>query len=122
MLEFGSFVQEARAPVASAMPPPSMFAVPLSVQAAVALLFQRQRLLLMFPHRGLGARDIDSACRTGSSLPRGELVTARDGAPRLRKIRKRCRSLGFPVLSLARTSTPGWLPIPRSGIAKRLPP
>src|SRR5260370_6211616 len=71
MLEFGSFVQEARAPAASATPPPSMFAVPLSDHTAVALLFQRQRLSLMFPHRGLGARDAASACRTGSILSHG---------------------------------------------------
>src|SRR5215468_4203199 len=81
MFECGSLVHDARAPVASAVPPPVMFALPLSVQAAVALLFQRHSWLLMFPHSGARRGPPGRGCTTGERRPCGLLEDGAAFAP-----------------------------------------
>src|SRR5712691_6671254 len=92
MLEFGSLVQAASALVASAVPPPVMLAVPLSVHAAVALLFHRYRKLLMFPHCGAGRAG--SGRSTGLRLPEGAPFVETSNDPLRSAPRKAARSRG----------------------------
>src|ERR1700682_3763334 len=100
MLEFGCVVQVARAPVASATPPPVMFAVFTSVQLAVALLFHRQRELLIIPQSGRIRFALCLSCSTGVRAPAGEgRASIGRRAVDLRKPRNAARSRGADSLS-----------------------
>src|SRR6266699_385494 len=107
MLLFGSFVQDARAPAASAAPPPVMFAAFTVDQVAVALLLQRQRLLLMFPQSGDGwaLRKLSRSTgwRSPAGLPRGIWK-----APALNAARYFSSSRGCAALPSVSTSGPNF--------------
>src|SRR5262252_5640534 len=109
MLEFGSFVQDARAPVASPVPPSVTLAAPLKVQLAVALLFQRQSWLLMLPQYGTAPPGFSTACSIGFRLPDGTAEVSAGNAPRRRASRNgSSRRAVFASARVARDSDVRW--------------